>query len=403
VSFLQRAFRLTSWVRKPLTVSQALASVAGAGALLIAGASMSPAEFGQFALFNLAYNLLTGLARAALFQPALIARRRFATAQVPFRYAALASIALGLAMLGTIWSLGVRDPLALAYVSGSALVPALLDWLYSRAVSLDRRWDAATANALRVLLVAVAALVPPVRSDSVLLQTYLSLSLLVPTLYLLIRLPRVGATISYRAYARAAGWQLIDYLLGQSLNTVPLLVLGAAGHRGPVAGVRLAQSLLGPLNLAFAAAAANLIADGSTRAEYAAAKAVIAGGTRIGRILSLLALALVSVLVAAVWATGFELKGVDSTSLLLGLALVGASLITTGWANVHAVVLRILDQQARVTVGRAAIAVLTSAAFVLGYVWAGTTGSVTAGFLTLMVASPGIFLTMARRAYRNLR
>ena len=402
MSLFRRVLGVTRWVRKPLTVSQALASIAGVGALVLAGARMEPAEFARFALFNLAYNLLTGLVRAGLYTPSLIARRRIPTANVPARYAVVAALATGLAMLATIWALGVREPLDLALVAGSATIPAWLDWLYNRAVALDRRWDAATANFLRVLTVVGAVASQRIGSDSVLLQTYLSVSLLLPIVFLLWRLPRVREWVSYRAYAGPAGWQLLDFLLGQSLNTVPLLVLGGAADAGPVSGVRFAQSLLGPLNLAFAAATANLVADGSTRAEYAASRAVVAGGTRIGRILSLLALGLVVVLSLGVWLTGFSLKGVDNRSLLLGLVLVGTSLTTTGWANVHAVVLRILDLQARVTVGRGLIAALTAVGFVVGFLVDGTTGSLVGGFLTLTVVSPAVFLSMAARVYRHL-
>src|SRR4051794_36236298 len=180
MSLFRRALRLLGWVRRPLTISQALASIAGAAALVLAGAGMEPDQFAQFALFNLTYNLLTGLVRAGLYTPSLIARRRLPTANVPARYAALAAVATSAAMLVVILALGVRDPVDLALVAGSAAVPAWLDWLYNRAVALDRRWDAASANFLRVLMVAAAAFSPQLRSDSVLLQTYLSLSLLVP-------------------------------------------------------------------------------------------------------------------------------------------------------------------------------------------------------------------------------
>ncbi len=402
MSFPRPAFGMTRFFRRPLTLTQVLSSLAGVGALVLAASQMQPREFAQFALFNLAYNLLTGLVRAGLYSPSLIARRRMPTANVPARYVVLAAAGTSLAMLGTIWALGVRDPLDLALVAGSAAVPAWFDWLGNRAVSLDRRWDAVWANLIRVVAVAAAAFSPVLRSDSVLLQTYLSASLLAPVAFLLWRLPRVTAWVPYRAYAGPASWQLLDFVLGQSLNTVPLLVLGGAADSGPVSGVRFAQSLLGPLNLAFAAASANLVADGATRAAYAADRTVITRGTRIGRLLTLLALGLVGLLTTTVWLTGFGLKGVDNQSLLLGLALVGISLTTTGWANVHAVVLRILNQQARVTVGRSLVFALTAAGFGVGFVVGGTTGSLAGGFLTLTVASPLVFLPMASRAYHKL-
>ena len=402
MSMFGRALGLLGWLRKPLTVAQALSSLAGAGAMILAAAAMEPAEFTQFALFTLATGLLTGLCRAAIYQPALIAQRRLPNSHVPWHYAAMCSMGLGLAMLAVSWGLGVRDAIDLAWLAGSALVPAWFEWLNSRGIALDRRWDVAGANLLRVLLTATAAASPQLRSDSVALQSYLSLSLVVPTLYLLSRLPRIPFWEPYRKYARAGGWQLVDFLLGQSLQVVPLLVLGGAADSGPVAGVRLAQSLLGPFNLVAAAAAANLLADGATRAEFAAARSVIVRGMRIGRTLAMLALGLVGTLVTVAWLTGFELRGVDNASLLLGLTLVGASLITSGWSNVHALVLRILDYQAMVTIGRGLLALLTVTGFLTGYLAGGTTSSLIVGFLTLTLTTPIVLLTMSARVYRRL-
>lgn len=402
MSLFGRAFDLLAWLRKPLTVSQALSSLAGAGALLLAAAAMEPAEFTLFALLTLATFLLTGLCRATLHHPALIAQRRLPNSHVPWHYAAVSSVGLGLAMLAVSWGLGVRSALDLAWLGGSALVPAWFEWLSSRALALDRRWDLAGANLLRVLLTAVAAAIPQLRSDSVALQSYLAFSLAVPTLYLLWRLPRISSWEPYRTYARTGAWQLVDFLLAQSLQSVPLLVLGGAADSGPVAGVRLAQALLGPFNLVAAAAATNLLADGVTRAEFAAARPVIVRGTKIGRTLAMLAFGLVGTLATLAWLTGFELRGVDNASLLLGLILVGASLIASGWSNVHLLVLRLLDHHVMATTGRGLLALLTATGFLTGYLAGGTTMSLTVGFLTLTLATPLILRTMASSVYRRL-
>ncbi len=396
-----RAYGLLGWLRQPLTIAQALSSLAGAGAMVLAAAAMVPAEFSQYALFTLATLLLTGLCRAALYQAALITQRRLPNSHVPWHYAAVSSLGSGLGMAAVCWALGVRDPTDLAWLGVSALVPAWFDWLNTRGIALDRRWKVVGANLLRVLLTAAAAASPQLRSDSVALQSYMSLSLLVPTLYLLLRLPRIPSWVPYRTYARAGGWQLVDFLLGQSLQVLPLLVLGGTGS-GAVAGVRLAQSILGPFNLVAAAAATNLLADGATRPEFATARSVIDRGTRIGRNLATLALGLVGTLVTLTWLTGFDLRGVDNASLLLGLILFGGSIITSGWSNVHLLVLRILDHQARATVARAVVAVLTVSGFVTGYLVGGTTSSLIVGFVTLTLATPLIFRTMSARVYRRI-
>lgn len=400
---MRRLLILGQWVGKPLTIAQILSSAAGAGAMLIAAGFMQPSEFGRFALFTLTANLLTGLFRAALFQPALINQRKYRHAHVPGRYALIAALVSGVGMLATVYALGVRGAAPLIWLTTSAAVPTLYDWLRFRAMGMDRRWELAQADLMRVVLTVAALLSPTLRENSVGLQTYLSLSVLLPMLFLVWRLPSIPTWVPFRRYRRAAGWQLLDYLLGQSLNSLPLLVLGGATDVGPVAGVRFAQSLLGPLNLAYAAATSNLVVDGATRVEFAAEATVVARGTQIGRTIGLLAIAVVGGFGVFVWLSGFALKGVDNASILLGLILVGTSLITTGWANVHAVVLRVLDRQARVTIARGVIAVLTVGGFVVGYLVGGTTGSMVAGFLTLAVTAPLILLTMAARTYRTIR
>src|SRR4051812_40548074 len=82
-TWFRRAVVLTRWVRKPLTVAQALVSVAGVGSVVLAASFMEQSEFARFALLNLAYNLTAGILRAGLFQPALIAGRRLGIAHIP--------------------------------------------------------------------------------------------------------------------------------------------------------------------------------------------------------------------------------------------------------------------------------------------------------------------------------
>jgi hypothetical protein len=97
------------------------------------------------------------------------------------------------------------------------------------------------------------------------------------------------------------------------------------------------------------------------------------------------------------------LSGVDAQAVLFGLLLVGGSLITTGWSGVHAIVIRLLDHQAVVTIGRGIIAVLTVSGFVLGYVFFSTDGSLIAGFATLTLITPVVFGLAMRPIYKQAR
>jgi hypothetical protein len=239
-------------------------------------------------------------------------------------------------------------------------------------------------------------------SSSVALQTYLSLSTILPALFVSLKLNRITTWEPFRSYAHAAGWQLLDFTVGQLLFVVPLLFLGAVSTSPLIGGVRLAQSVLGPLNLVFAAATTNLIADGVTRPEFATPKSLVARGTNLGRFLGFTSLVAIVGIAALLYVTGFSFRGVSNRSLLLGVLLVGASAVASGWAGVHAIVLRLLNRQATVTLGRVLIASLTLGAFFVGYETVGVDASLILGFITAGIASALVFLTLAARVYRHL-
>jgi len=371
--------------------------------MLIAAWGMVPGQFTLFALFTLAANTLVGLFRAALFAPALIAQRHHPGAFVPFRYTTVAAAVGAVVMVAVGLVFGVRDPGALGLLGVSSAVPVVYDWLRFRGIGLDRRWTLAGGDLIRAVLTAGSLLFPGLYTDAIALQVYGALLTAVPALFMVVRLPRIPGWLPFRTYRHAAGWQLVDYAFGATLVALPLLVLGTGSQSGPIAGVRLAQSLLGPLNLAFAAAASNLVADGVTRSEFASTRAIIARGTRQGRAIAVLAITLVGALIAAAAISGYAFRGVDNESLVLGLTLIGMSAITTGWSSTHAVVLRLLNRQRRVTLGRAVIAALTVLGFFIGYALMGTTGSLAVGFGTLAVAAPCVLIPMSRYSYREFR
>ncbi len=398
-SLLLKIFRALG---RPLTLSQVLSSAAGAGVMLIAASSMEEAGFTLFSLLMLVSNTLVGLFRAAIFQPALITQRTTPGALVPLRYASLAWILGGAIMVGTAIAFDVRSPIALTLLGVTSGIPLLFDWLRFRAMAHDRRWVAAQGDLIRVVLIVVTLAVPMVRTDAITLQVYASASTLLPLIFMAIRLPRLRTWEPYRTYRRAGGWQTLDYAFGATLVALPLLILGGLGPSSTIPGVRLAQSLLGPLNLAFAASVSNMVADGATRPELAADSAVIGRGIKLGRLMAGLAIALVSTVILVVALTGFSFKGVTNSSLMLGLALIGASAITTGWSSTHAVVLRMLNMQGRVTIGRAIISVVTVAGFVIGYFVDGITMSLIIGFATLTLANPVVFISISARHYRSV-
>lgn len=212
-------------------------------------------------------------------------------------------------------------------------------------------------------------------------------------------LPLREAYFGYSAYRSSALWQSIDFVVGQFIVSAPLFVLAGVGAGQLIAGVRLAQTLLGPLNLAFSAATTNLVADGSTSKEFRSATVVIRHGWRASAKLAGLAAGIVALMVTVVQLAPVTLSGVTREDLALGIVLVGGATVFTGWSGIHGIVLRVLGHQSAVTWARIGIAALTSAGFVTGYTIGGERMSLVLGFALNALAAPAIFLPVAMHYY----
>jgi hypothetical protein len=217
----------------------------------------------------------------------------------------------------------------------------------------------------------------------------------------LTRIPLRVEPYRYRNYRSSAAWQTLDYVVGQFVVSVPLLVLSGSGADDLIGGVRLAQTLLGPLNLAFAATSTNIVADGATHVDYRRASAIIARGWRASARLAILATGGVALLVGVIWLSGWSPRGVGREDLLLGVVLVGISTILTGWAGIHGIVLRVLGHQTAVTAVRVGIAVTTVLGFLIGYALGGADQSLILGFLANAIAAPLLFVPVALFHYRR--
>lgn len=397
---LTRLARLTA---QPLLLAQVAASLSGAVAMILAAAFMAPNEFVVFSLINLISVTSVGAVRAGLLQPALIQQRADSTARTSLLQAACAAlVASGAATAAT----AVIHPLtpgetALLLVSG--LFPILHDWVRFRAMSLDRRWYVLAADGVRLLLVAAASpLVLGWTTDPVTFQALQGIALALPAVVVALRLPRVREIAKLSSYRRAAVLQLTDFAVGQFNTTIPLIVLGGLATSDTIAGVRFAQTLLGPLNLLFSANTANLLTDAATDGDLAHDRELVRRGSTLAARLGLLSVGVVAALWIASWTTGFELRGVRADAILVGLALVGAATASSGWAGIHAILLRLLGRQGTATAGRTGLVLASTAGYLVGYLVGGVDLSVTIGFLTAAVASPFAFVLPARRAYRTI-
>jgi hypothetical protein len=386
---------------RPLTLAQIFSSAAGAGGMVIAAWAMVPTEFTQFALFTLLGSLALGLGTSGLFQPALIHQRIESNSFVPMRYVAIPAATASVLYSTFALIVGIRNPADLLLLGGSAALPVYYQWLRYRAMGCNRRWIIAQADLLRLVLTASVVAIPVLIADSVALQTYFAAATSLPMLLIGIKLPRISKWIPYKRYGRAAGWQLLDWAFGSMLLSLPLLFLGGVSRSPLVGGVRLAQSLLGPINLAFAAATTNLVADGVSKPELADSQSVMARGSLLGRQLMALSLIIVAAVISVVYVSRISLRGVATSDLIIGLALVGSSLITAGWTGIRGIVLRLLCWQARVTVARGGAVILTLGAFAAAYYWWGADASLILGFITQAVASPVILIGLTYNVHRS--
>lgn len=395
--------RISSIAGRPLVLSQVFTSASGAIATILAAAFMSPDAFTQFALLSLVSVTLVGLVRSFLFQPALIQFRHDKDAHTRFGLTACGALVSGAVLAGSAIALGIGTWWLVALLFVSGLFPILQDWLRYRAMAADRRWDVALSDGLRLAFVLASPLLLVADRDPAVFQAYLGLTLAVPVTVMLIRIPRPRRFTPLRSYIRPAGLQLADFAIGQFNSTLPLLVLGSLGLSSLIGGVRFAQTLLGPLNLVFAASTTNLIADGATRGTYSSTEDLIHKGTRLARVIGLVAVVGVVVLTGAVAVSGFELHGVANSELVIGLALVGAATLSSGWAGIHAIVMRLMGYQGIVTAGRAVLVFVSLSSFIVGYLVGGVDVSLAAGFLSAAIVAPLAFILPATVLYRRHR
>ena len=385
---------------RPLTIAQILSSAAGAVPMLIAALRMDPAAFTSFSIITLASVLAVGGSRAALFQPALIFQRTDSASLVPARYMLVVSSLSALAVAAIAISSTGAAPGEATIVGIAGAVPVFYDWVRYRAIGSSRRWAVAAGDGVRLVLVSATAL-PVVTATPLPFMLVIGVSCAIAAAVVLPQVPLRVGSYPYVRYRSSAAWQTLDFVVGQFIVSVPLLVLAGSGADDLIGGVRLAQTLLGPLNLAFAATTTNIVADGATHVDYRQASTVIARGWRASIRLGILATAVVALLVAVIWFSGWAPAGVERADLLLGLVLVGVSTILTGWSGIHGIVLRVLDHQSAVTLVRIGIAAATTAGFLVGYALGGDEWSLILGFGANAISAPLLFVPVALFHYRR--
>lgn len=387
--------------RQPLFLSQMLSSGAGALSMIIGAAFMQQDQFTRYSLLILVSNSCTGAVHSFLFQPALIEFRNNRDSHIHLRLAALGALCASLVFAVVAYAVGVRNPTWLVVLSGASALPIIADWIKMRAISLDRRWDVAAADGGRLVVTLLGCILIWFERDAEPFFLFISLSWLATIALLSLRLTPVQRHLQFNTIVRPAASQLADFAVGQFTSTVPLLILAGLGSSHLIAGVRIAQTLLGPLNMIFAAMTVNLLADGATRGTHADDKDLIRHGRRLAMRLSAAALLLVSAVAATLWATGFSLSGADNRSLTIGTLLVGVLAVFSGFAGIDAIVLRLLGHHVLATVGRVVLVSITGGGYLAGYLIGGVDYSLVIGFIVAAFANPIAFVVPASVAYRR--
>lgn len=388
---------------QPLFVAQMFMSASGAGAMVMAAAAMHADAFVTFSLLTLITVTLIGAVRSVLFQPALIEMRQNSDSHIHVRAAVIAALVASGIFAAAAYALGVRQPLWLLVLALTNTLPILAEWLRIRGMALDERVAVARGDALRFAATLCGVVVLFFSIDALVFTLFVNLTYLITIVYLASRLPAVSAHVSPRNFWRPASAQLADFSFGQAVSTIPLLVLGGFGPSLYIGGLRLAQTLLGPLNMVLSAAAVNLLADGATKDSHADPRDLIRRGRRLALGLGILSPALILVLLAFLMTTGFSFRGVDNHSLVIGVALVGALFTTSGLGLIDTFVVRLLGHHAGPTVGRILLVVTTGAAYVWGYHVGGTDSSLIYGFIVGAIANPVFFSLPAAVLYRRYK
>lgn len=388
-------------LNKPILVSQALSSATGALSVVLGVAWMTQSDYALFAVFNLAANSIFGFVRVVVFQPALIHFRTDKNAFTPTRYMFVAGFGAAAALFFTALILQPGEPFAALILGASIFFPVGQDWLRYRCLVVGKTWRTAFGEAAR-LAATVVILSLATGSGPAAYQSFANLACAAAIAVQLGGHVRTRRWTAFREYRSAALLQSTDYVVGTLNSIVPMLILGSIGGGALIGGFRLAQTIFGPLNLLFSAAATKMLADGAVQEDLATDQGLVRSGRALALRMALLSGLVVGVGSAVVAFTGIGFSGVSHDSLLIGILCVGAVAVTSGWAGIHNVVMRMLGHNRRVTLGRAAVVCASWLAFAVGFASHGVDGSLIAGFAMSALMYPLAFVLPARVTYSRM-
>lgn len=386
---------------QPLLLAQAFYSAASALGMVMAAMAMAPAHFTTFSLLIAATQICTDSARALLFQPALIETRSNKNAHIHLRVALLGALCASIGFLIAAVALGIHKPLWLAVLSIANASPMMAEWLRMRAMALDERWTLVRADAIRLVAMPSGALVLWSTTETEVFTLFVYSTYLTTVLYLALCLPSVPRHLSPLRFWRSASSQLADVLMAHGVSTAPLLILAGFGSSTYIGGIRMAQTLLGPINLLSWASTMNLLADGATQDSHSKPADLIRHGRRTAAIICFFSFAIVAIVLVALLTSGFSFRGVENKPLTIGVLLVGGVVLTSGFSYIDVIVMRLLGHHTIATFGRAFVVIATCGGYIFGYIAGGVDMSLIVAFCCAAVANPLGFVLPAKVVYRR--
>jgi hypothetical protein len=395
--------RIVPRATNPLFLGQVASSIAGAVPMFIGVGLFDTESLVVFSLMTLILSIAVGTSRAALYRPALVVQRADPNAFVPLRYGVVCSVLLSSSSVPIFWVVGLRGWQAITIAAISLSLALLYEWARSRAIADDRRWLVVVGDGVRLL--GVVALIPAARwlQTPELLFAGVCLAAFVGLLATMFWLRPKKHWSRFSAYRRQSALQTVEYGVSQLATTVPLLFLGGVGATELIAGVRFAQTLLGPLNLIFSAAGLNLLANGATRASHREVAQLVAAGRAASRSLLLSGVIFVGAILSLVLLVPSAIASISREALMTGAILVGAVAVLSGWSGIQAVVLRLVGRQKLVTTSRLALVAWTWIGFLAGFWAGGVDWSVIGGFVFSAIGYPLFLGIPGRRALARLR
>jgi len=245
-------------VLTPVTLDQLVSSGSNALAVLVGGFLLDAGQLATFALVMLGATSAVALQRSAILEPAMTLGSPTQWSDLHRRW--LAVLSGGGLSIGLVVSLTGLGPTAL-FCAGCILVPLAQDVLRYRAIGDRRPIRALEADLLWLAgFGAVIAFRPPTTAVSLLIAW--SLSALVGIPFLLRR--RGTATLALRRVFELGRYQLADQVVATVGALVPFLAVEVFVTSTSTGAFRLAQTMMGPLNILAVSTTLTMLVGGGT-------------------------------------------------------------------------------------------------------------------------------------------